>query len=76
LRGNTVNSAKSQGRQVRSFQLAAERVAGHPEFAAALIHKPGPLNDPQNDLEELAGVYRRGMAEVATLLADVTARPA
>jgi 7-cyano-7-deazaguanine synthase in queuosine biosynthesis len=76
LRARNLNTASSEGRQVRSFQLAAERVAAHPEIAAALIHKPGPLNDPQNDVEQLAAVYQRGMAEVAALLNGVTARPA
>jgi len=75
LRAKGLNTVSSEGRQVRSFQLAVERVATHPEMAAALIHKPGPLNDPQNDLEQLAAVYRRGMAEVGALLEGVTAGP-
>jgi 7-cyano-7-deazaguanine synthase in queuosine biosynthesis len=75
LHARNLNSAKSEGRQVRSFQLAAERIRAHPEIAAALIHKPGPLNDRQNDLEQLAAVYRRGMGEVGALLKGVTVRP-
>ena len=60
----------------RSFQLACDRVRAKPEIAGALIHKPGPLSDCPDDLEQLAAVYRRGMAEVEGLLAGVTAGPA
>ncbi|MBV9825359.1 MAG: hypothetical protein JO001_06770 [Alphaproteobacteria bacterium] len=76
LRGRNLDTASAKGKQVRSFQLAAERVAANPEIAAALIHKPGPLSDRHNDLGQLASVYRRGMAEVGALLEGVTAGPA
>lgn len=75
LHANTLNTVTSEGRQVRSFQLAAERVAQSPELAATLIHKPGPLNDRPDDVPALADVYRRGMLEVRDLLRNVQAAP-
>lgn len=75
LHTGALDTASSEGRQVRSFQLAAERVRDRPDIAAALIHKPGPLNDWPDNLSELAEVYRRGMAEVDALVRTVIARP-
>jgi hypothetical protein len=76
LAAGILNTAASEGRQVRSFQLAAERVRQNPAVAAALIHKPGPLQDRPEDLPALAEVYRRGMLEVGALLQGVTTGPA
>jgi hypothetical protein len=76
LRAGTRKTTTAEGKQIRSFQLACDRVEAKPEIAGALIHKPGPLSDRLDDLEQLAAVYRRGMAEVAGLLAGVTAGPA
>jgi hypothetical protein len=76
LHAGVLNTAASQGRQVRSFQLAADRLGQNPALAAALIHKPGPLNDRPDHLPALAEVYRRGMLEVQALLQGVTAGPA
>jgi len=67
------NSAK--GAQVRSFQLAIARVKARPELARLLIHKPGPLAEAPERIDALAGVYRRGLEEVARLLAGVTTQP-
>ncbi len=75
LHADALNTVASQGRQVRSFQLAAERLAQNPELAAPLIHKPGPLSDRPDDVPALADVYRRGMLEVRDLLRDVRAAP-
>jgi 7-cyano-7-deazaguanine synthase in queuosine biosynthesis len=76
LRVGTRNTNTAEGKQIRSFQLACDRLRSRPEIAAALIHKSGPLSERLDDLEQLADVYRRGMAEVAAGLAGVTARPA
>ena len=75
LHAGALDTASSEGRQVRSFQLAAKRVRDRPDIAAALIHKPGPLNNWPDNLSELAEVYRRGMAEVDALVRTVIARP-
>jgi len=60
---------------VRSFQLAIARVKARPELARLLIHKPGPLAEAPERIDALAGVYRRGLEEVARLLAGVTTQP-
>jgi hypothetical protein len=75
LHAGVLNTTASEGRQVRSFQIATERVRQSPALAAALIHKPGPLNDRLLDLAAFTGVYQRGMLEVGVLLQGVTAGP-
>lgn len=75
LRSRALDTGASEGKQIRSFQLAAARVAGNPALAKALIHKPGPLGDQPADLPALADVYRRGMREVGELLNGVRTAP-
>jgi hypothetical protein len=69
------DTRQSEGQQIRSFQLAIERLASNPSLASLLIHKPGPLTDETPHLPELADLYRRGMTEIAALLAGVKTRP-
>lgn len=76
LRARPLDTRQAEGQQIRSFQFAIERLRKHPGLAKALIHKPGPLFDETARLTELAAVYRRGLQEVGTLLAGVSARPA
>jgi hypothetical protein len=76
LAGSTLYTHKAEGKQVRSFQFALERLQEDPNLAKLLIYKPGPLSDlSEEDVTVLAGVYQRGMNEVATLLANVQTRP-
>jgi hypothetical protein len=76
LAGSTLDTQKAEGKQVRSFQFALERLRVNPRLARLLIYKPGPLTDlSTDDIVELAGAYQRGMNEVATLLATVQTRP-
>ena len=76
LAGRSLNTTKSEGVQIRSFQLAIERLRARPELASVLVHKPGPLFDESlTRQEEIAGVYRRGLEEVAVLLRGVTTQP-
>jgi hypothetical protein len=75
LRAQVLDSRRANGQQVRSFQLAIERLRVRPNLAKLLIHKPGPLTDEPHHLDDLAGVYRRGLEEVGRLLVDVRARP-
>lgn len=76
LTAQPLDTRQSEGQQVRSFQLAIRRLQARPTLATLLIHKPGPLSDePPARQAALAEVYRRGLDEVATLLAGVTARP-
>lgn len=75
LSSRPLDSEKAEGQQVRSFQLAIERLRKRPALAALLIHKPGPLTDVIGETELLAGVYSRGMHEVGEVLSGVIARP-
>jgi len=75
LRAKTLDTRESTGKQVRSFQYAIERLRGRPQLANLLIHKPGSLSDETAHLDQLADVYRRGLAEVAHLIDGVETRP-
>ena len=75
LRAHTLGTRESNGQQVRSFQVAIERLRGRPDLARLLIHKPGPLTDESSRLGELAAVYRRGLDEVAQLINGVETSP-
>ncbi|SCX21407.1 hypothetical protein DSM25558_2920 [Agrobacterium sp. DSM 25558] len=76
LTAHALDTRQSEGVQVRSFQLAIERLRARPGLAPILIHKPGPLFDesPQRQAA-LADVYRRGLEEVEELLKGVRTRP-
>lgn len=72
LAARVLDTRQSEGVQVRSFQLAIERLRARPALAPILIHKPGPLFDESPARQaSLADVYRRGLEEVDALLAGV-----
>jgi hypothetical protein len=73
LNGQLLDSEKSEGLQIRSFQLAIKRLQNNPSLAKVLIHKPGPLPDASRNAE-LADVYLRGISELGSLLANVRAK--
>jgi hypothetical protein len=76
LAAHKLDTRQAQGQQVRSFQFAIERIQRKPALATLLIHKPGPLSDESPARRAaLADVYRRGLAEVAALLTDVSTAP-
>ncbi|MDG6347616.1 hypothetical protein QAA18_02485 [Luteimonas sp. 8-5] len=75
LHAHALDTRESIGQQVRSFQFAIERMRAQPSLANLLIHKPGPLTDEIPKLDQLAGVYRRGLDEVARLIDGVETRP-
>lgn len=75
LKAATLNTRKAEGQQVRSFQVAIERLSKRPELAKAFIHKPGPLYDDPSRHDDLADVYRRGLEEVGRLLTGVRTAP-
>ena len=76
LKGRVLNTNRSEGVQIRSMQLAIERLRARPALSSILIHKSGPLFDESPAHKaELAEVYRRGLEEVGTLLAGVRTRP-
>ena len=72
LTARALDTRQSEGVQVRSFQLAIDRLRARPALASILIHKPGPLYDESPASQAaIAEVYRRGLEEVGTLLAGV-----
>ena len=75
LVAQTLFSDRSEGKDVRSFQLLAARIKKQPELAKILVHKPGPLIDVRSELPAYVDVFRRGISEVAALLVGVTAKP-
>jgi hypothetical protein len=76
LTARVLDTRQSEGVQIRSFQVAIDRLRARPALAPILIHKPGPLFDESHSRQmALAGVYRRGLEEVGTLLAGVRTRP-
>jgi hypothetical protein len=75
LHGSVLDTKQAEGQQVRSFQIAVDRIVRRPELAKMLIHKPGPLYDDPTQYDALADVYRRGLAEVGVLLKGVRTAP-
>jgi hypothetical protein len=76
LTARPLDTRQSEGVQVRSFQLAIDRLRARPTLAPILIHKPGPLFDESPARQAaLAEVYRRGLEEVGVLLTGVRTRP-
>ena len=75
LKSQSLDTKKAEGQQVRSFQLAIERIKKRPDLAGLLVHKPGPLNDRPSRIGALGDVYRRGLEEVGVLLDGVETGP-
>jgi hypothetical protein len=76
LTERALDTRQSEGVQIRSFQLAIDRLRARPGLAEILIHKPGPLFDESPTRQAaIAGVYRRGLGEVRDLLKGVRAEP-
>ncbi len=76
LTAHELDTRQSEGQQVRSFQVAIDRLRRRPALAPILIHKPGSLSDePPVRQTALAEVYRRGLEEVGALLVGVRTRP-
>jgi hypothetical protein len=76
LTARELDTRDAQGQQIRSFQYAIEKIRRKPKLAALYIHKPGPLSDESPARQAaLADVYKRGLAELAKLLAGVRAAP-
>jgi len=75
LKAAPIDTTKADGEHIRSFQLMAKRMAASTDLARILIHKPGPLPRDERELEGFAGVFRRGVSEVANLLEGVRAKP-
>lgn len=75
LAAQTLFTNRSEGENIRSFQLMARRIKREPGLARIMVHKPGPLIDTPSEVDAYADVFRRGILEVAELLKGVTAIP-
>jgi len=75
LTARVLDTRQAEGQQIRSFQFAAARLKKRPRLAKLFIHKPGPLDDDPSKLDDLAGVYSRGLSEVDALLTGVQTKP-
>lgn len=69
-----LNANTAEGEHVRSFQMAAARLALRPNLAGLAIHTPGPLEDVESEWVPLTNVYANGLREVAALLRPVEVR--
>lgn len=58
------------GEQLRSFQYAIKKLKQNPNAKKVFIHKPGPLENNEEYLEELAEMYYRGLMEVDQWIQD------
>lgn len=70
-----IPSTNAEGEHIRSFQFACQALKKNPGLARFAIHKPGPLTDVPDLLDDYAKVYRDGMKEIETLLAGVKTAP-
>lgn len=75
LNAQVLDTNKAEGEHVRSFQLALSRLRRAPHRARFDIHRPGPLIDFPDRLDDYETVYVAGMHEVGRLLQSVRARP-
>jgi hypothetical protein len=75
LNGRIFDSLKAESDNIRSFQLSVSRLNNDIRRARVLVHKAGPLGKDVEELEALAQLYLRGMAEVAQLLKRVQTAP-
>ncbi len=66
------NHAKGIGEQLRSFQVAINRIKKRPQLTKILIHKSGPLSRDTNYLLALSDVYKRGLLEVDAFIEKET----
>ena len=62
------NHASAEGVQLRSFEIAINRVNTTPALAKLLVHKSGPIEGDSDYLERLADAYLRGLLEVGTFI--------
>ena len=76
LEDRPLNSKRSEGQDVRSFQLMSQRIAHRPELARFLIWKSGPLSDySDQEIAKYEAVFARGISEVGAVLDSVAVRP-
>lgn len=69
--GVDLDSTTKKGEQFRGFEFAIQRLREKPSRASSFIFKTGPLTEEVGKIDELTGVYFRGMMEVASLMEGV-----
>jgi len=75
LEKKVLKSDKSEGNQIRSFQLAIKNLKDNPDRAKIIIYKSGPLKEDTDKIDEFVQVYSNGMLEVDDLLKNVRTKP-
>ena len=65
----SLDAKKAESTDVRAFQMMSRRLTDSPALADILVHKTGPLGEysPQ-EIVKYAAVFRRGIAEVGTIV--------
>jgi hypothetical protein len=63
-------NSEGMGIQLRSFQYAIDKIKQDRNRAFFYIHKPGPLSQVDEYLQELADIYARGLFEVDNFIQD------
>ena len=63
-------NSEGMGIQLRSFQYAIDKIKQDRNRALFYIHKPGPLPQVDEYLQELADIYARGLFEVDNFIQD------
>jgi hypothetical protein len=58
------NHAKNKGVQLRSFQIAIDKIKEKPQLAKFFVYKSGPLDNNEDFLQGLSAVYHRGLIEI------------
>lgn len=76
LTKRALDSSKAEGKQIRSFQYALEKLRKDPRLPSLVVHTSGSLADESHERQQqLSNVYMRGMIEVAELLGGVVTKP-
>lgn len=75
LTSKPMSSLAAEGIQIRSFQYAVNKLKSRNGLENLLVYKSGPLGDDQQKIHQLAGVYKRGLLEVESLIKNVVVRP-
>lgn len=76
LHKKVLSTLQAEGKQIRSFQFAINRLQKNPNLAKLLIHKSGSLADvAPEDKQTLSHVYLKGMNEVSDILNNVQTEP-
>ena len=69
------SSMRARGMDIRSFQIAIDRLNNCERRARAIIRETGPLSDFPDEIESFAQMYLRGMREVENLIGAAVIEP-